>query len=243
MSTKKHWRAIGGLIAILGALWHFAGALLGLGGDADSIIQHRQNPGWVGGVIHLGERAVAVLLDPPAWSVFPLFIIGFLLVWMDHRKSLSRNLRYKRIREHHPFAKKKILVWGKVKRDRSFAQCLGYVLFSNWESRNENEINSSVAFADVNDAQFTIRQAAIDGTIRLWGMQRGLWSSISPDFFENNEITIEIAKDLQITALPYSELSGSAKQFESIDWEAIRLRAPVLTFGDLWKARTRKSAG
>jgi hypothetical protein len=76
----RHWALLLGLLAYIAPLSRGIKWLVGRGGDLDFIISRVADPGWVGVVINW-------ILNPPAWTTFPLLLVGAVLIWWDlHRR-------------------------------------------------------------------------------------------------------------------------------------------------------------
>jgi len=65
-------------LASLPAVWELVRRLLDWGGYIDSISAHLIEPGWVG-------EMIGFLINPPAWSIYPVILIAALFIWLDLR--------------------------------------------------------------------------------------------------------------------------------------------------------------
>jgi len=231
MKMQRHIMGGLGFLVALVPIWHFVSFALDIGGYADFIIAHRQNPGWVGYMLRF-------VIDPPNWEIIPLFFIAVALIWADVRLTLSKQAKGRGATgEQIQFARRKLLRFGKQRRDKTINQCVHYIINSDWDGSGE-KLPGNANFYQIEDALLTIRQQALDGSIKLWGKRDDIWETISNEFWRTNKIEFSISPKIVLRSLPFSELMGSKKQFESIDWKGCRMKSSVETFGDLWRKRT-----
>lgn len=80
MGVLRHWRWIVGVPFWLPIILKGVRSLLGFGGDADFILSHIEDPGWVG-------KMIEFLFNPPSWVVFPGMVIGACFIWWNVRRS------------------------------------------------------------------------------------------------------------------------------------------------------------
>ncbi len=74
--ARRHWPAIGGGLVLLEPLWRAIRAILELSGNTAFLGEKIANPQAMGAVI-------AVLLDPPGWSIALLIAVGLLFFGLD----------------------------------------------------------------------------------------------------------------------------------------------------------------
>lgn len=79
MWFRRHWVALLGALTLVPPILKGLNGLLGLGGNADFIISHRQEPGWVGTMLDW-------LLNPPSWAIIPTIVLGLGFILWDAKK-------------------------------------------------------------------------------------------------------------------------------------------------------------
>ena len=79
---KSHWPSILAIVAFAPGVFRWVVSIFDWGARLDVIIAHIHELGWVGSVF-------AFFLDPAPWSIFPAFVIGFLFLALEVRKTKS----------------------------------------------------------------------------------------------------------------------------------------------------------
>ncbi|TGR82781.1 hypothetical protein EN866_34710 [Mesorhizobium sp. M2D.F.Ca.ET.223.01.1.1] len=79
---KSHWPSILAVFAFAPGVFRWVVSVFDWGARLDVIIAHVHELGWVGNVF-------AFFLDPPPWSIFPAFVIGFFFLVLEIRRTKS----------------------------------------------------------------------------------------------------------------------------------------------------------
>jgi len=118
-------RIVGAILFVVLPLWKFVRETVSWGGNLDFVISRSQDPGWVG-------LAINRLLDPPAWSLIPLMLAGFALLWWDVRRTHQRAQAEKQPERSHALDRRSALERALVENPERVKGSPLYLKFQSW---------------------------------------------------------------------------------------------------------------
>jgi len=213
-------------------------AIVSLAGDVDLIVSRTEDPGWVG-------VAMRWLSAQPDWLLLILVAIGLSLIyWNNHN-------RWRKITAIDEFPRRNFLyLLHSKRRDANTHQAVTYLSAWVWITGYDEFEHTHFIYKQFADALPTIEQAALDGSITVWGKRdsvyepipQSYWSGFKIEkkavFAESKPDLISGKKDFPPVGTvarqgcdygePYHDLKFSRREFESINWQSVRLEEELL---------------
>ncbi len=123
----------------------------------------------------------------------------------------------------HKYVSAKLVLFRKRTRDTPLRNAAFYIMTGKWY-KTESELNNAGLYgANIMDMEITLRQAAADGHILIWGLHGGVWAEIAKDWWISNDINNVFSTNPAPNSGKYAQLMCSKTEIRKTNWEKIRV--------------------